>query len=248
MRTTRHSSRPPARPASIRVSAAILALSFTIFGWTWPTSAQANVQTLRYDLPGAELHIFNLEILQDFGFPVEPAQIVKTRFHLVFHTQTSAGQFPAQDIALELQPPIPSPVPGSPKLLTETFTGGDDFGWSGNGTFTFGGETDLLNGVALPAPPGSFSLLYAIRTFNARRLADPGDLTPLGGQFVDSWVEVDFVFVPEPSSALVAAATGIVVARRGPRRERRSRETFPRQRNGEGGGAPEGLERGAPDR
>ncbi len=186
-----------------------IAASFTLFAWlpTAPARAQP-VQTLRYDLPGAELHIFNLEILQDFFFPVEPAEIVKTRFHLVFNTQSSAGSFPAQDIALELQPPVPSPTaPG--ELLTEVFTGGADFGWSGStGTFTFDGETDALDGVAVPAPKGAFALLYAIRTFNARRLTDPGDTTPLGGQFIDSWIDVDYVLIPEPSGAVVLGACG----------------------------------------
>jgi hypothetical protein len=179
---------------------------------TQPAALAQPVQTLRYDLPTAPLFIFNLEFLQDFFFPVEPAQIVKTRFHLVFNTQTSAGDFPAQDIALELTPPVPSPVPGDPNLLTKTFTGGNDFGWTGSGTFTYDAETDALNGVAIPAPPGSDALLYQIRTLNARRLTDPGDLTPLGGQFIDSWVEVDYALIPEPGAALCVTVAGAGMA------------------------------------
>src|SRR6187402_1694315 len=150
---------------------ALATLSFTIVSWVPTRTAHAQpqpVQTVRYDLPETPLFIFNLGVLLDFGFPVEPAEVVKTRFHLVFQTQTAGGNFPAQDIALRLEPPIPSPVPG--ELLNKTFTGGADFGWSGTGTLTFNGETDALDGVAVPAPPGSQFLLYAIEIFNARRI------------------------------------------------------------------------------
>ena len=206
-------------------SLVLAALSFTIFSWLPARTAQAQapVETIRYDLPETPLFIFNLGVLLDFGFTVEPAEIVKTRFHLVFNTQTSAGNFPAQDIALRLEPPIPSPIPGDPGLLNKTFTG-VDFGWSGTGTFTFDGETDDLDGVALPAPPGSAFLLYAIEIFNARRLTDPGDLTPIGGQFVGSYVEIDYVLIPEPSMALAGALPVMLLARR------RSRGGAPRQR------------------
>jgi hypothetical protein len=195
---------------------ALAAMSFTIFSWLPARTAQAQpVQTVRYDLPTAPLHIFNLGILLDFFFTADPAQVVKTRFHLVFDAQTAAGNFPAQDLALRLEPPIPSPVPGSPDLLNVTFTGGADFGWSGStGTFTFDGETDALDGVAIPAPKGSSSLLYLVEIFNARRIADPGDLTPLGGQFVDSWIEVDFVLIPEPSTLAGSLALAAIVGMR----------------------------------
>ena len=198
----------------------LAALSFTIFSWVPGSTAQAQpVQTIRYDLPSAPLNIFNLGIVLDFFFTPEPAEVVKTRFHLVFDAQTPAGNFPAQDIALRLEPPIPSPVPGSPDLLNVTFTGGADFGWSGStGTFTFDGETDALDGVAIPVPKGTFARLYLVEIFNARRLTDPGDLTPLGGQFVDSWIEVDFVLIPEPSTlAFSMAPAAIALLARGPR-------------------------------
>ena len=198
------------------------ALSFTIFSWLPTGTAHAQpqpVHTLRYDLPETPLFIFNLGVLLDFGFPVEPAEVVKTRFHLVFRTQTAGGNFPAQDIALRLEPPIPSSVPG--ELLNKTFTGGADFGWSGTGTFTFNGETDALDGVAVPAPPGSLFLLYAIEIFNARRITDPGDLTPIGGQFINSYVEVDYVLIPEPSLMAGCAAPLLLVTRRSRRRASR---------------------------
>jgi hypothetical protein len=202
----------------------LAALSFTIVSWLPGSRAQAQpVHTLRYDLPETPLFIFNLGVLLDFGFPVEPAEIVKTRFHLVFNTQTSAGNFPAQDIALRLEPPIPSPIPGDPGLLNKTFTG-TDFGWSGTGTFTFDGETDDLDGVALPAPPGAAFLLYAIEIHHARRITDPGDLTPIGGQFVGSHVEVDYVLIPEPSILLAGTLPMMLLQRR------RSRGGAPRQR------------------
>ena len=195
----------------------LVALSFTIVSWLPTRTAHAQpqpVQTLRYDLPETPLFIFNLGVLLDFGFPVEPAEVVKTRFHLVFQTQTAGGNFPAQDIALRLEPPIPSPIPGDPGLLNKTFTGAD-FGWTGStGTFTFDGQSDDLDGVALPAPPGSMFLLYAIEIFNARRISDPGDLTPIGGQFINSYVEVDYVLIPEPSAMTGLALPVIAIARR----------------------------------
>ena len=210
----------------------LAALSFTIFSWIPGSTAQAQpVQTIRYDLPSAPLNIFNLGIVLDYFFTPEPAEVVKTRFHLVFDAQTPAGNFPAQDIALRLEPPIPSPVPGSPDLLNVTFTGGADFGWSGStGTFTFDVETDALDGVAIPVPKGTFARLYLVEIFNARRLTDPGDLTPLGGQFVDSWIEVDFVLIPEPSTlAFSIAPAALALLARGPR-SRPSRGAPARQR------------------
>ena len=201
---------------------ALAALWLTIVLWLPTQAAHAQpAHTLRYDLPETPLFIFNLGVLLDFGFPVEPAEVVKTRFHLVFQTQTAGGNFPAQDIALRLEPPIPSPVPG--ELLNKTFTGGADFGWSGNGSFTFNGETDALDGVAIPAPPGTLSLLYAIEIFNARRLIDPGDLTPIGGQFINSYIEVDYVLIPEPSSMVSCALPLMLSSRRSRRQASRQR-------------------------
>ena len=204
------------RVAKLLNRAVLVALSFTIFSSLPSRTAHAGapVETVRFDLPDTPLFVFNLGVLLDFAFPVEPAEIVKTRFHLVFNTHTSAGSFPAQDIALRLEPPIPSPIPGDPGLLSKTFTGAD-FGWSGStGTFRFNGETDDLDGVALPAPPGAGFLLYAIEIFNARRITDPGDPTPIGGQFVNSYVEVDYVLIPEPSAMAGLALPTIVLARR----------------------------------
>ena len=79
-------------------------------------------------------------------------------------------------------------------------------------------------GVTLPAPPGAAFLLYAIEIHNARRITDPGDLTPIGGQFVGSYVEVDYVLIPEPSMLLAATLPVMLLPRRrsrgGARRQR----------------------------
>ena len=88
----------------------------------------------------------------------------------------------------------------------------------------FDGETDDLDGVALPAPPGSAFLLYAIEIHHARRITDPGDLTPIGGQFVGSYFEVDYVLIPEPSILLAGTLPVMLLPRR------RSRDGAPRQR------------------
>lgn len=198
------------------IGAFILFLAIAL-GLAHESRAQG-LQTLRYDLVESPLGFFGLEFVQDFFFPVEPAQIVKTRFHLSFRTNTSTGNFPAQDIGLILQPPIDSPDPNDPGVLTGIFTGAD-FGWSGFGNFSYDQETDALNGVALPAPPGSGALLYGLTYFNALRLTDPGNFTPMGGQFNNSWIEVDYILIPEPSAACVISIGTIALSRRRRREE-----------------------------
>lgn len=163
----------------------------------------ATVLTTRFDMPTAPLAVFNLEFVQDFGIPADELVIVKTRFNLTFQTDTFAGSFPAEDIGMALQPPIDDPAPGD-EVLAQFFTGAG-LGWSGDGTFQYQDEIDSLDGAVLSAPQGDL-LLYGITYFNAGRLTDPGDFTPMGGQFVDSWIEIDYYIVPTPP----VAAAGLV--------------------------------------
>jgi hypothetical protein len=170
------------------------------------------VRTERLDLPGGDLGLVGLELVLDYFVPPVPARVVNTRFDLTFETETPAGSFDAADIGLILQPPIDDPLAPDDRVLT-LFRTGADFGWSGTGTFTFTGQTDALNGPLLPAPPGAGALLYGLVLFHADRLTDPNDLSPLGGRFVDSFIEVDYVVVPEPTAAalcwLIAPLAGL---------------------------------------
>ena len=66
-----------------------------------------------------------------------------------------------------------------------------------------------------------YLFVKSVEIFNARRINDPGNTTPLGGQFVNSWIEVDFVLVPEPSTGIGALAlAGFVPMRACARRSR----------------------------
>jgi hypothetical protein len=176
--------------------------------------AQAPViRTERYDLPDADLSAFGNELVFDYFFPPLPAEIVKTRFLLTFETQTPGGSFDASKIGLILQPPIDDPLDPDDRVLT-LFRTGADFGWSGTGTFTFSGETDELNGPVLDAPPGTSAMLYGLVMFHADRLTDPDNVAPLGGRFTGSFIEVDYVVVPEPATwVLVLLMLSTLLAR-----------------------------------
>ena len=88
------------RFAKLRNFIATAALSFTIFSWLPQATAQAQVQTLRYDLPGTPLFVFNLGVLLDFGFPIQPAEIVKTPLK-VFCPVSVSVPVPVLEIAAE---------------------------------------------------------------------------------------------------------------------------------------------------
>jgi hypothetical protein len=166
-------------------------------------ACSAGTRTERYDLPDIDLSTIGNELVLDYLFPAIPAEIVRTRFNLTFETETPGGSFDAAKIGLILQPPIDDPLDPDDRVLT-LFQTGADFGWSGAGTFTFTGETDELNGPILPAPPGTSAMLYGLTLFHADRLTDPNSFAPLGGQFVDSHVEVDYIVIPEPATQFMA--------------------------------------------
>lgn len=172
-------------------------------------SAQ-DARTERYDLLGLDLSILGNEIVLDYFFPAVPAEIVETRFELTFEVDDAGAPFDAAKIGLILQPPIDDPNDPDDRVLT-LFRTGADFGWSGGGTFTFSGATDELNGPILDFPPGTFAMLYGVTLFHADRLSDPNDVSPLGGRFVDSVIEVDYVVVPEPSTAILAILGAIAL-------------------------------------
>jgi hypothetical protein len=189
----------------------------------FPTGAAGQsppIRTERFDLPEGELGAFGNEIVFDFLFPPIPTTIVNTRFHLTFETDTAFGSFDAADIGLILQPPIDDPVDPGDRVLT-LFQTGADVGWSGAGTFTFTGETDALDGPVLEAPPGAGALLYGVTLFHADRLTDPNNTSPLGGRFVDSYIEVDYLGVPEPATLALVATLSCTIVICGLAQERR---------------------------
>lgn len=170
------------------------------------------VETIRYDLVTAPLGLFGNEFVQDFFYPAVDSEIVATRFHLEFITSTPAGEFDAANIGLALQPPVPDPN-GGPQVLTGFFTGAD-FGWSGSGTFTIDFETDSLNGGVIDFPPDAAALLYGVYYYNALSQQDPPIFAPLGGQFIGSYIEVEYVEIPAPAGAAILAPLGAFAARR----------------------------------
>jgi hypothetical protein len=167
-----------------------------------PTAVGAQqIQTERFDLPAFDLATVGNEVYLDFFFPPLPARIIETRFELTFETEMPGG-FDAAKIGMMLQPPIDDPNSDDDRVLTLVRTG-SDFGWSGTGTFTFTGKTNEANGQVLDAPPGAGALLYGVLLFNAGRLTDPDDASPIAGRFIASQIEVDYVAIPEPGSGLL---------------------------------------------
>jgi hypothetical protein len=193
------------RPFATDAWRAVLAIALISAGAV-PAHAQA-VQTARYDFPGSELSTAGNELYLDYLFPPLPAEIVKTRFHLTYEVDDAAG-FDAALMGFVFQPPIDDPNADDDRVLT-VYRTGEDFGWSGTGTFTFVGETDELNGQVLEAPPGASAMLYGLGLFHAARLTDPDNILPIAGRFASSYIEVDYVLIPEPSagSLLIVAVT-----------------------------------------
>ncbi len=189
-----------------------LAAGLLIIGATSTGALAGAVQTIRYDLIGAPLGFFGNEIVQDFFYPAVDSEIVTTRFHLEFVTSTTTGDFNAANIGLALQPPVPDPE-GGPQVLTGFFTGAD-FGWSGSGTFSIDFETDALNGGVIDFPPDTVALLYGVSYYNALSQQDPPVFEPLGGQFIASYIEVDYVEVPSPGAAALLPLGLLAVRRR----------------------------------
>jgi hypothetical protein len=142
-----------------------------ILALTLPAHA-GEIETTRFDITSAPLSIFGLQYTADYLGP--PAGcLLETRAVLTFTTDES---FDAADITLFFQAPSEG-VPGW------TITG-DSLGWSGAGRFTASLSTDTLNGlIDLGDPPPTFSLFFLQITS-----ADGG---ALGGQFIESYFEVD---------------------------------------------------------
>jgi hypothetical protein len=167
------------------------------------------LNTVHFDLTTAPLGIFGLEFTVDYVTTLaetENRRIVETRLHLEFNTENAAGSLAdAADIAIQFQPPtVTVPI--------ETFSGAD-FGWSGTGSFVGDLSTDVFNEPILDFsdidPPPDFILWFA-------RIINLDDLNPqLGGAFTNSYIEVDMVPIPEPTSmCLLASAAGLLLLRR----------------------------------
>lgn len=187
---------------SLRLAVAMLAF-IALAMVVAPSASRAEIRTERYDLPGLDLSILGNELVLDYFFPAIETEVVATRFQLTFET---GDAFDASKIGLILQAPIDDPVDPNDRVLTAFLTG-EDFGWSGQGTFTYQETTAELNGPVLDAPPGTLALLYGVTLFHADRLTDPDNASPLGGKFIDSYIEVDYLAVPEPSTLALAGVS-----------------------------------------
>lgn len=127
-----------------------------------------------------------------FIFPGDPRigrEVVLARIFLVVEVFPGAD---AADFDTDLTLPI-SAAEGATPVVALTGTG---LGWSGSGTFTYMTETTLHNGTFIQT-------LFGAAT------------SPMDAVIhEDSYVELVFAPVPAPGTAALAAAAGIVAARR----------------------------------
>lgn len=170
--------------------------------------ASAPAETIRFDITETGLGIFGLQFTSDFLTPVEDVQdmrITETRMHLEFSSDHPFGNIPdAADIAVQFQAPIVDIA----RILTVS---GADLGWSGTGSFVGDATSTLLNDDILDfsdQPPGAFALWF-MRIVNLN-----DDMPRLGGNFANSYIEVDLAPIPEPATLLSLTLIGLAATRR----------------------------------
>jgi hypothetical protein len=168
--------------------------------------AAADVVTLRFDLPEAPLAFFGVEFSADYAVSTNDVPggfILDSRMHLEFNTEHQDGSFhDAADLLVQFQPPVEG--------LPFWNVSGADLGWSGTGSFVGDISTSELNLPLLDFPPDSFSLWFV-------RIVSADENNPLlGGQLLNSYIEVDVDVVP--------CSPGIALLALGLARQRRSRE------------------------
>jgi hypothetical protein len=200
--------------AASRVVVALVTIA-VMSTFAWPASP--DIMTVNLPLPGAPLGIFGLSFLADHAIPVdqiEGRRIVSTRMHLEFNTNHPLGSLAdAATIQIDLQPPI-EPFyeelcigcgPGGTDILQKSnflHVTGADLGWSGTGLFIADYETDFLNGQPiLDFPQGTDFSLWLVGLINISSTSPA-----LGGQFTNSFIEVDLAPVPGPGGLIVLGA------------------------------------------
>ena len=185
-------------PRALAVCGALAAAGLTL-----PFAAGV-VTTYQFDLTEAPLGFFGLEFSSDFlieSNDIIGGQIVDVRMHLEFNTSNPAGSMAdAANLEIQFQPP----VEGVPFWNVS----GADLGWSGTGSFVGDISTDTLNLPILDLPPDSFSLWFV-------RIINNNDAAPqLGGQLMNSYIQVDVEVIPAPASALALGLFGFVARSR----------------------------------
>jgi uncharacterized protein (TIGR03382 family) len=190
-----------------RGAVGVAVLGFSLLATATATAAPSgDVNTVQFDITEAGLGLFGVQFTTDYLIPVEDIEdrmIVGTRFHLEFNTNHEFGDLPdAADIQLEVQPPIEN-------IENILQVSGADLGWSGQGTFTADFETDFFDGEpVLDFPEGTeFGLLF----FRIISLND--DDPALGGQFTNSYFQLDFAPIPAPPT-LAMLSLAFAVGRR----------------------------------
>jgi hypothetical protein len=171
----------------------------TLLALTLAASAAGDVVTLRFDLPEAPLAFFGLEFSADYAVSTDEVPggvILESRMHLEFNTEHQEGSFhDAADLLIQFQPP----VEGLPFWNVD----GADLGWSGTGSFAGDITTNELNLPLLDFPPNSFSLWFV-------RILSVDENNPLlGGQLLNSYIEVDVDVVPA-APAFMTFALGLM--------------------------------------
>lgn len=180
-------------------------------------SAGVAPSTFRFDLTEAPLGFFGQVWSQDSLVPVadiRDMQIVETRVHLEFNTTSVIDFHDAAAFLLQFQPPTIN-VPVIDFL-------GADMGWSGLGIFTADVISTAANEPILDFPPDAEFSLWFMRVVSA------DDRNPfLGGELTGSFIEVDLVPVPEPSTIGLVALGGLAFLRR----SRRGAQSSARRRS-----------------
>ncbi|MCG8407932.1 MAG: PEP-CTERM sorting domain-containing protein [Phycisphaerales bacterium] len=167
----------------------------------------ASAEAVRFDITDLQLGFFGQQFSVDYATDfaeIENKVITKTRMHLEFNTSGPIGGDlgDAANIAIDFQPPTIN--------LPILQVSGADLGWQGQGQFTADFETDLLNEPFLDFgnPPPDLVLWFA-------RIFSLDDANPaLGGQFSNSFIEVELAPIPEPATFAMLSAGLLAISRR----------------------------------
>ncbi len=195
------------KPATLRIVTVVFTSLFTYPCWAGHIAGhQDSDPVFPVPIPGREFFDGGALFVTAIG-PVEGTIITNTQFDI---TYASDGITPASDIAID----VSAPVDGR---FREVHITGADLGFgSGPGTFTGMFETDELNGEVWQFPDFSNSLI------DIRIDSVAGGIQGIGF-FQDSFINMDVIPVPEPST-LGLLTLGIIGLVGRPRAWQRSRK------------------------
>ncbi len=172
------------KPAALGIVTVVFTSLFTYPCWAGHIAGhQDSDPVFPVPIPGREFFDGGALFVTAIG-PVEGTVITNTQFDI---TYVSDGITPASDIAID----VSAPVDGR---FREVHITGADLGFgSGPGTFTGMFETDELNGEVWQFPDFSNSLI------DIRIDSVAGGIQGVGF-FQDSYINMDVIPVPEPST------------------------------------------------